>query len=62
MTYVLLGLYLGITAAVATLNAGGSLLVAFGLFSLVGALSLLGGLAMAALCLLRTEIATRLRS
>lgn len=57
MSYVLIGLYLGTTAAVAALNAGGSLLVAFGLFTLFGGLSLLGGLAIATVCVLRTDAA-----
>ncbi len=60
MSYVLIGLYLGTTAAVAALNAGGGLLVAFGLFTLFGVLSLLGGLAIATLCLLRAEVSRKI--
>ncbi|MDJ0993719.1 MAG: hypothetical protein QNI90_09105 [Dinoroseobacter sp.] len=56
MIYVLFGLYLGAIAGMATLNAGGGLVMAFGLFSLFGALSLVAGFALAALCVLRTEL------
>lgn len=54
MSYVLIGIYLGTTAAVAALNAGSGLLLAFGLFSLFGALSLMGGLLVATVCVART--------
>ncbi|WP_425091149.1 hypothetical protein [Tropicimonas sp. S265A] len=62
MSYVLIGLYLGLTAAVAALNAGGGLLLAFGAFILFGVLSLIGGLAFATICVLKADLMDRLKA
>jgi hypothetical protein len=55
MTYALIGLLIGITAACAVLSAGAGLTLAILAFMSCGILALLSGLAIAAVCVLRAD-------